>query len=296
MTDHDHIHHDNRDDARFQPDDHPRLGPLSKFGDFEVADGYRDPRGWRVVAADGTDVGKVHDLIVDTGTMHTRYLDLRLDHDRIPSAAGRPTDDWDALVPVSAVQLDADHETVKLPSINPAQLVSFPVYNHGEITTEYENAVLGGVGAAAAAATAAGAHAEHTAHTEHVDREAQRARAAAPAAATVPPATVPPTTNATDTRAVNAANAAGVPADLLNQPDVTVERRAVDPHEATDANVKPVTSDNEVRVPVVSEETVTRPIIREEIVIRRHGLAGDRTNTSANTNAAPGTTGDVRKA
>jgi len=266
MTDHDHIHHDDRDDARFRPDDRPRLGPLSKLDDFEVADGYRDPRGWRVLASDGTEVGKVHDLIVDTGTMHTRYLDLRLDHDRIPSAAGRPTDDWDVLVPVGAVQLESDHETVTLPSITPAQLVAFPAFDHGEITTDFENAVLGGAGAAAAAASAPVAPPPR-------------------AAATVPPATtnVPPMTNVP----------AGVPADLLNRSDVTVERRAVDPHEATDANTKPITSDNEVRVPVVSEETVTRPIIREEIVIRRHGLASDRSNT----NVTPGTTtNDVRKA
>jgi hypothetical protein len=224
------------------------------------------------------DVGTVHDLIVDTGTMHTRYLDLRLDHDHVPNAAGRPTDDWDVLVPIGAVQLQSDDEVVKLPSISPAQLVAFPVFNHGEITSEYENAVLGGAGAAAAAAT--------TAATPPV---------AHPAAQTTTPTAAP--VNAVNAAPVNAAPAnavpantipasslpPGVPADLLRRDDVTIERRAVDPREVTSADAtKPITRDNEIRIPLVSEETVTRPVIREEIVVRRHG--------------APGTTGDAHNA
>lgn len=262
MSEHDDIHHDHHDDARFRPDDRPRLGPLSKLDEFEVADGYRDPRGWRVLASDGTEVGKVHDLIVDTGTMHTRYLDVRLDHDRVPNAAGRPSDDYDVLVPIGAVQLASDDETAQLPSITPVQLVSFPLFNHGEITAEYENAVLGGAGAAAAAATANAPAAPHP--------------VAAPALPAAPTPAFPP----------------NVPANLLNRDDVTVERRAVEPHEATEASMQPITDENEVRIPIASEETVTRPVVREEIVIRRNRMA-DR----ANVDAAPGTsTGDASKA
>ncbi|MGI8546056.1 MAG: PRC-barrel domain-containing protein, partial [Gemmatimonadaceae bacterium] len=64
-------------------DDTPRVAALGDLGDFQVAEGYPDPRGWDVMNASGQKVGKVHDLIVDTGEMRTRYLDIKLDKDAI---------------------------------------------------------------------------------------------------------------------------------------------------------------------------------------------------------------------
>lgn len=257
MTDHD-MHDDRADrdtDDRFRPDDQPRLGPLSKFDDFTVADGYPDPRGWHVIASDGTDVGKVHDLIVDTGTMHTRFLDVRLDHDHIPAAAGRPTDDWDVLVPIGTAQLVESDEAVRLPSLTPVQLVGLPVFEHGEITSDYENAVLAGVGAAAATATTRAAStrtAEEEARLRDDARRREEARIREEA----------------DRRA-----AAG---------DTTPNATGTTTTTTSGSGI--VQDENEVRIPLATEAGGA-PIIREEIVITRHRVLGDRATGSTDVNA-----------
>lgn len=115
----------------------PRVAPLSSLGDFQVARGFPDPRGWDVIASDGMKAGKVQELIVDTGAMHTRYLDVRLDTD----IAG-DGDDRDVLLPVGAVRLDRTDDCIVLDSLSTAQLAALPVYAHREITREYENSVL----------------------------------------------------------------------------------------------------------------------------------------------------------
>ena len=55
------------------------LKKLSDIGDLTVAAGDPDPRGWDVQAIDGSDVGRVRDLIVDTGAMKARYLEVEMD-------------------------------------------------------------------------------------------------------------------------------------------------------------------------------------------------------------------------
>ena len=52
------------------------LRKLSEIHDFTVAAGDPNPRGWDVQASDGTDVGRVNDLVVDTGAMKAKYLDV----------------------------------------------------------------------------------------------------------------------------------------------------------------------------------------------------------------------------
>ena len=61
--------------------------PLSALDDFEVAEGYPDIRGWHVASADGQEVGKVHDLLIDVDHMRTRYLDVRLTKELASSPA-----------------------------------------------------------------------------------------------------------------------------------------------------------------------------------------------------------------
>src|SRR5215210_5120795 len=90
-----------RDADRNRPSDMPAVAALSDLGDYEVAEGYPDPRGWTVRASDGAEIGKVHDLIVDTGTMRTRYLDVRLSSD-----VANTDDDCDVLVPIGTARVD----------------------------------------------------------------------------------------------------------------------------------------------------------------------------------------------
>jgi len=122
------------DDGQYMP----RVAPLSKIDDdFDVAEGTPDPRGWTVRDASGTDIGKVHDLIVDTVAMRTRYLDIKLD-----KKALHLDEDRDVLVPVGQARLDDDDDRVILASMPATRIASLPAYTHGDIDRNYENALL----------------------------------------------------------------------------------------------------------------------------------------------------------
>ncbi len=116
----------------------PRVAPLSKIDDdFDVAEGTPDPRGWTVRDASGTDIGKVHDLIVDTVAMRTRYLDIQLD-----KKALHLDKDRDVLIPVGQARLDDDDDRVILASLAATRIALLPEYTHGEIDRNYENSLL----------------------------------------------------------------------------------------------------------------------------------------------------------
>jgi photosynthetic reaction center H subunit len=134
-----------------------RILPLGEVDDFEIAEGYSDVRGWRVDAADGTEIGKVHELLVDIDAMRTRYLDVRLSTD----IANAP-EDRDVLVPIGAARIDDDHDVVTVP-LTAERAGLLPPYAHGPVTREEEYEVrrhftMGRAAAeSAAAAGAAGA-------------------------------------------------------------------------------------------------------------------------------------------
>jgi photosynthetic reaction center H subunit len=116
----------------------PRVAALSKIDDdFDVAEGTPDPRGWTVRDASGTDIGKVHDLIVDTVAMRTRYLDIELD-----KKALHLDKDRDVLVPVGQARLDDDDDRVILTSMAASRIALLPEYTHGDIDRDYENSLL----------------------------------------------------------------------------------------------------------------------------------------------------------
>ena len=289
---------ENRDmsnDDRYRPDETPRVAALSDLDDFEVADGYPDPRGWRVLTADGTEVGKVHDLIVDTGTMRTRYLDVKLDHDKLATAGTRRDDDWDALIPVGSAQLAENDDEVMLPSLSTTQLAALPVFEHGEITRDYENSVLAGVGGAAAGAAV-------TTNRDYYDRQHFDDRRFFGRQA---PSDVSADQNESDlrnndsTRRITLAEEelditkrkvqAGeatvhktVETEHVTRPvtltreEVTIERRPVTGREASNATIG--SDENEIRIPLMSEEAVVdkRPVVKEEVVISKHAVSENR--------------------
>jgi len=79
----------------YRTEDGAQIAPLSELKDFQVSEGYKDIRGWRVDSTDGKDVGKVHDLLVDLDGMRTRYLDVRLN-----SSIAASHGDRDVLIPI----------------------------------------------------------------------------------------------------------------------------------------------------------------------------------------------------
>lgn len=114
-----------------------RVAALGSLDDFEVAEDFADPRGWDVLASDGQRVGKVHELIVDTSALRTRYLDVQLEEDAALNVGPR-----DVLVPIGAARLDDNHDRVLLESMDRSAIAALPVYDHSEITRDYESSVV----------------------------------------------------------------------------------------------------------------------------------------------------------
>ena len=123
-----------REIVRSRPSEHPRCAALHDLGGYEVAEGYPDPRGWTVRSADGRDVGKVRDLIVDTGEMRTRYLAVRLD-DYFTEARG----DYEVLVPIGAARLDDDGNHVIVNELTASRIAALPAYDPRSLTREQEH-------------------------------------------------------------------------------------------------------------------------------------------------------------
>jgi sporulation protein YlmC with PRC-barrel domain len=173
----------------YRTEDGAQIAPLSDLHDFQVADGYRDIRGWRVDSADGREVGKVHDLLVDLDGMRTRYIDVRL-HSSIAASHG----DRDVLVPIGSARVADEGDVVVLP-LTAERATLLPPYDHGRLTRNYESevrrhftlgeaaagtaAAIGATGAAAAgsaadtgdAATAGNATADRPADRGFYDHE-----------------------------------------------------------------------------------------------------------------------------
>jgi hypothetical protein len=116
----------------YETEDGSRIVPLDEVDDFEIAEGYSDVRGWRVDAADGTEIGKVHELLVDLDAMRTRYLDVRLTTD----VANAP-EDRDVLVPMGAARIDTDRSVVTVP-LSTERVGLLPPYIHGPVTRDQE--------------------------------------------------------------------------------------------------------------------------------------------------------------
>ena len=143
-------------DRIYKTDDGVRIAPLSELDDFEVAEGYPDIRGWRVASADGQEVGKVHDLLIDVDQMRTRYLEVRLTK-QLAAAPG----DRDVLVPIGTAQVGEGKEVVRVP-LTAERFGLLPLYERGRLTRTHELEVrrhfsLGEAAAAAATGAVAGA-------------------------------------------------------------------------------------------------------------------------------------------
>lgn len=119
-------------------DDLDRVVPLDQLDDFEVADGDPDVRGWEVIAFDGRKVGEVDHLLVDTGAMKVRYLDVDVDDELL---AERESRDAHVLIPIGHARLDEDGHRVMVDSLASSDVAGLPAYAHGRISRDYETEV-----------------------------------------------------------------------------------------------------------------------------------------------------------
>ena len=88
-----------------------RLAQLDELDDYEVADGYPDPRGWDVKARDGRKVGEVKHLLVDRQALRVAYLEVELERELSPDGYRGRDRERLVHVPVESAQLaDGDDE------------------------------------------------------------------------------------------------------------------------------------------------------------------------------------------
>ncbi|HEX7981825.1 MAG TPA: PRC-barrel domain-containing protein [Gemmatimonadaceae bacterium] len=143
--------------ARIEPnEDGVRIAPLGALKDFEVAEGYPDVRGWKVLSSEGAEVGTVHELLIDVDNLRTRYLDVRLTNDVAATPGER-----DVLVPIGTANLVDDQKIVRVP-LTTERFGLLPLYDHGHLSRVQEVEVrrhfsLGEAAAATATGAAAGA-------------------------------------------------------------------------------------------------------------------------------------------
>lgn len=156
------------------------LKRLSDMDDFKVADGEPDIRGWDVKTTDGQKLGDVDDLLVDTGTMKVRYIEVELDKE-----FATDEDHRHALAPIGSARLDDDRDDVILP-LRATDITGLPPYTRGNVTRDYEARLLERYGAAPAR-TGTNATTEDFYSSDHFNEA--RAFAGRRAKAT-PPATV----------------------------------------------------------------------------------------------------------
>lgn len=128
---------ENRDrvNIRTNADDAGTLAHTKDLDDFNVPNDSPDPRGWDVRAPDGTKIGKVEDLIVDTGEGRVRYVEIALDKDFAKDAAR----DY-ALVPIGQARLDDDKDDV-IVEMSATELAGAPRYDRKELSRDYETSL-----------------------------------------------------------------------------------------------------------------------------------------------------------
>lgn len=277
----------NSRDDRNMPDSTPRVAALGDLGDFQVADGYPDPRGWDVTTADGQKVGKVHDLIVDTGEMRTRYLDVKLDKDAIGAS-----DDRDVLLPVGAAQLDENDDNVMLGSWTEAQLAALPAFEHGEISRQYEDSVLARMPGAGVAAGVAASGANYYDNAHFDDQRFFGARGRHGNAGDVNDAGSRRLTLSEEELEIGRRKVQAGEVDVhktvetehvtrpvtLRREEVTIERRPISADRAGQGSAR-IGSDDEIRIPLMAEEAVVekRPVVKEEVVVSKHAVSDNKT-------------------
>lgn len=126
---------------RATPPPTPRTGPLAsltEFGEYEVAPGDIDPRGWDVILADQSRAGFVHDLVIEPTALKVRYLDCELTIPEHGHAAGGRH----ILIPIGSTRLDASERTVYVDAITAATLEDLPSFPGLPLAPEDEERIF----------------------------------------------------------------------------------------------------------------------------------------------------------
>jgi sporulation protein YlmC with PRC-barrel domain len=132
-----HMAHENRDRVSNRPDaaSTGTLVHTRDLDDFKPPKDEPDPRGWDVRATDGSKVGKVEDMLFDTGERRIRYVEVALDKDFAKDIAR----DY-ALIPIGQARLDDDNDHV-IVDLSSTDLASIPRYDRQNLSRDYETSL-----------------------------------------------------------------------------------------------------------------------------------------------------------
>jgi uncharacterized protein (TIGR02271 family) len=227
-----------------------RVVPLNSLDGWKVADGEPDIRGWEVVASDGTRVGKVDELLVDTTANKVRYVDVDLTDDK-----------RHVTVPVGYARLDRDDNRVMMDRLGTDQLRALPAYNHGPVTRDYEEQV-----ARAVRTDYQGASNDR----DYYDRDDFREDEARITLSEEQLAVGKRNVNAGEVDIHKRVETEQVHRDVeLKREDVEIERRPI--REGMHAGSQPEITEDEIRIPLHAEEAVVekRVVPQEELVVKK---------------------------
>ena len=122
--------------------------PLSHLSGCRIAEGALDMRGWDVCSAEGRWIGVVDDVLVDTGSMQVRYLDVEVENLIV---TGR---ERHVLIPVDRACLDpALRRTVVVAGLVAREVSQLPSYSRGAAVRGGEPAIVRPMPAAPAQTT-----------------------------------------------------------------------------------------------------------------------------------------------
>jgi len=241
-----------------------RIVPLNELSDFKVASDDPDVRGWDVISADGKRVGEVENLLVDTGALKVRYLDVDVDGDLLTTDRDRHV-----LVPIGYARLDRDDNRVIVDKLQSTDVAQLPAYGSEPLTRDYENSVMRSW--KRDSDTSAGANDDFYANESFRD-DRFYGRAQEDDRMTLSEEELAVGKRQHEAGSVNVGKRVEtehvreeVP---LRHEEVTVERR---PIQDGDMSETPRIGEDEVRIPVTEEELVVdkRAVPKEEIVVRK---------------------------
>lgn len=112
-----------------------RLGELN---DYKVDSNDPDVRGWPVVDRDNREFGTISELIVDPEQEKVRYLDVVTNR----NAARNSESEDHLLIPIGVARIADTDDSVIVRDLDAQLLTSYPSHRGGEITRDYEYAVV----------------------------------------------------------------------------------------------------------------------------------------------------------
>lgn len=241
--------------------------PLDQAGDYEIAEGEPDVRGWEVTSTDGEKLGEVRNLLVDTDAMKVRYLDVET------SGTGR-TGSTHVLLPIGYATLRRAEKDVMVERLNRSTIDTLPAWDGGPVTREYESRIREATDPDFQPDDASmyGEEREETGYYDHPHYQDEAFRGVLSEEELA--VSRRQRTGEVDVRkrVEHEHVRESVP---VTREEVTVERRPLREGEADAEDI----GEDEVRIPVMEEEVVAekRTVPKEEVVVRKRQVQEEET-------------------